>query len=141
MLVMLVLLLPACYSHTPIKPTEAPKLNGSFETQVEGAPNVYAIRVTDVETPSGTLEQIEGEFDLMVKTRSGKSYVFEHPVRSAVHEDALLLKGKNLAATRIELSDITSIEVITYNKVASGVVAGGLAAFAAGLVLVYLTSD
>jgi hypothetical protein len=134
----LAMLSSGCYDFELIKPTELPKLNGSFSTSLGRAGNatVVAVRVVDVEREDGTLAQIKGNFDLKVVRTDGREVEFEHPVRVEEDGDDFVVRGGNRGATRISLVDIQHAEVSQLNP--GAVVAGTLLGVLAGSLVVGL---
>jgi hypothetical protein len=106
-----------CYDWELIKPTELPKLNGSFSTPIGHAGNttVVAVRVADVEREDGTLTQIKGNFDLKVTRENDDVVEFEHPVLAEIDDDDLVVRGGNRAKTHIPLTEIKHAEVSQLN--------------------------
>jgi hypothetical protein len=102
-----------CYDWELIKPTEIPKLNGSFATPVgrTGDTTVVAVRVANVEREDGTLAQIKGNFDLKVVRENGDEVEFEHPVAAEMDGDDLVIRGGNRARTHIPMYEIKHAEV------------------------------
>jgi len=105
-----------CLRWVEIKPTELPKLNGSYARNVEAVPTptgtqmVVERTVAHVERPDGTLVEISGRFHADVTTSVG-SLRFEHPVNSQLQNDVLVVQGGNRAQTPIPLGDITAVQV------------------------------
>jgi hypothetical protein len=133
-----------CYDWELIKPTELPKLNGSFSTPIGRAGNatVVAVRVADVEREDGTLTQIKGNFDLKVTRENDDVVEFEHPVLAEIDGDDLVVRGGNRAKTHIPLVEIKHSEVSQLDvggttaaavicSVVGGLVLGGIAVAAA----------
>jgi len=130
-----------CLRWVDIKPTELPKLNGSYARNVGAVPTpagtqmVVERTVAHVERPDGTLVEISGRFHADVTTASAGSLRFEHPVSSVLQNDVLLIQGGNRAQTPIPLGDISAVQVSrpspgrTTLAVVLGV-AGGLALLA-----------
>jgi hypothetical protein len=134
-----------CYDWEFVKPTELPKLNGSFATPVghEGNTTVVAVRVADVEREDGTLAQIKGKFDLKVVGQDDSEVEFVHPVAAQIDGDELVLRGGNRSKTRIPLDDIKHAEISQLNP---GATAGAaisvslLAGLVVGLIAVGFAS-
>lgn len=106
-----------CYTHTSIKPTELPKLNGASVVGLgrQGNTNVYAVSVAHVEAPDGRLEEITGEFDAVITERQRGRVDFDHPVQSQIEGNALSVRGGNRAETEFNLNDVTEAEVVQLN--------------------------
>jgi hypothetical protein len=102
-----------CYDWEMVRPTEVPKLNGSFATPIgqSGNATVVAVRVADVEREDGTLVRIRGDYDLRVELKDGTAMTFSNPVRTESSGDDLLVRGGNRAETRIPLKDIAHASV------------------------------
>jgi hypothetical protein len=107
-----------CYQWELIKPTELPKLNGSFATPVGhvGNANVVAFRVADVEREDGTLVQIKGNFDLKVTRENDEEVEFDHPVAAQIDGDDLVVRGGNRSKTNIPLTEIKHAEVSQFDS-------------------------
>ncbi len=104
------------YKWVPVKPTEVPKLNGSYVrdrgtvSTPSGAVSVQEVTVAHVERPDGTLVEISGKYDLRV-TSQGNSAVFEHPVNSRLQDQFLIVTSGNRAATPYVLRTVERTEV------------------------------
>lgn len=107
-----------CYSNTPIKPTELPKLNGSTVVGLgqQGNTAVYGVTVAHVEAPDGHLEEVAGSFDLVVTDRRRGEVDFDHPVHSEIEGDSLSIQGGNRARTVFNLHDVTQADVVQPNN-------------------------
>jgi hypothetical protein len=130
--------LTGCYSWVDIKPSEAPKLNGSY-SRVTGSVSTPSGTVTTVErtvahveTPDGTLTEITGDFDARLTTNRG-TFTFEHPVNAEMEEDELWMRSSNRPPTRFALREVQSVEVSQYDPTASVLI--GTASILAGLLL------
>ena len=97
-----------CLRWVEIKPTELPKLNGSYARTTGAVPTptgptmIVERTVAHIERPDGTLVEISGRFHADVSTSAG-SLRFEHPVNSELQNDVLVIQGGNRAQTPIPL--------------------------------------
>lgn len=126
----------SCHTRTRIQPAEVPKLNGSTRVDLghSGTPSGdtrYAVTVSNVKKPDGTLHQVKGEFDLLLCVRGQGCTFYEHPVDSRLEGNTLhVLSGNNPPAS-FSMDDVTGAAVEEYNAlgtvltiaVGSGVVA------------------
>jgi hypothetical protein len=111
--VLLGLALSGCAKYIKIKPSELPKLSNSFEKPIDSDDGqLVAVRVSTVETPSGHLVQIEGEFDVCVTLVTGKEWTFRHPIRARLEAgDVLLIESSNWKMKSFSLDTIETLEV------------------------------
>jgi len=115
---LVVLFLAGCLRHTPIKPSELPKLNGpSVGTVVGGrAPGtVVAVATRTVEKPNGQLVEIRGEFELVVTTRNGK-LTFGKPVMSEITDGRLTVRSGNRSPWSAPIDSVQSAQVQQPNR-------------------------
>ena len=111
--VLLSAVVSGCYTHTPIKPTELPKLNGSGVVGLgqSGNTSVYAVSVAHVEAPDGHLEEISGRFDAVVTDGHRGTVSFDHPVESSVTGNTLTVRGGNRGQTQFDLGDVRDVTI------------------------------
>lgn len=127
-------LLQGCHAHTPIRPTELPKLNGSFGDTQRGAGAVLTTRtVTHVQGEDGRMVELKGEYDVVMTLKDGRKVEFEHPVLSAVEGQKLRIRSGNRPEASVLVDDISHIEIVNFDGVATSVV-GGLILGAGALV-------
>jgi hypothetical protein len=120
------LVMLSCYHRTEIKPTELPELSDSFAAPVGGGTGVVAVSVAHVEKPDGTLAEIRGEFDVLVRLDSGAELEFTHPVRARLTSSAMVLAvaGGNRPERRIPLERIASVEVSQFDELGASIIGG-----------------
>lgn len=106
-----------CYSHTSIKPTELPKLNGAgADLHSAGSSDVYVVSRGHVEAPDGRIVEIDGKFDAVVTTTNGAESDFEYPVIASANEAALTVAGSNRAPTDFQLGQIRDVSIEQWSK-------------------------
>jgi hypothetical protein len=111
-LVVLGLMVSGCVNCKEIMPTELPKLNNSFEKPIDSEDGrLVAVRVASVQTPSGHLIQVKGEYDVCVTLVSGDDRTFRHPVVARLEGDVLLIESRNWKPKTYDLSAVQSVEV------------------------------
>jgi hypothetical protein len=116
----------SCYSHTPVKPEQLPRLNDSFA--VRAGSNMLAVRVATIEKPNGALTEVKGDFDIELQLRDGRDLTFEHPVRATLNGRMLTLQGGNRGATILDLDQVESASVVQQDGVATVLAITGISA-------------
>jgi hypothetical protein len=111
-LVALAMLVSGCYAWTAIKPTELPKINGTptFLPDRTGG-QVRIVTMAQVETPDGRLAEIKGESNAPIQLKDGTGVFFEHPLRSSIEDQSLIIMSGNHPKTTIPLANIQSLDV------------------------------
>lgn len=107
-----------CTKWVPIKTAELPRLNGATSQVIDQTANsrLVVVSTTNVERPDGTLVEIEGKFDLRLRTNEGEILEVDHPIAATLDGDQLTVRGSNLAPREFALSDIQSTEVTQISK-------------------------
>jgi hypothetical protein len=124
-----------CYHRTAINPTELPELSDSYATPISADRTLTAVSVAHVEKPDGTVVEIRGEFDVVVRLEAGSELEFTRPVRARLDpsETVLVISGSKEPEQRIGLDRIASVEVLQFNEtaawVAGSVVGAGIFVF------------
>lgn len=128
----------SCREWVSVNPTSADRLSpGSSATAADVNGTVVVSSVITVETPDGTLKQIEGTYELRLTRTSGEVTLFEHPVSVERKGGALVIRSANRSATEVPFSEIQKVEVAPPVAVA-GVFALGLGT---ALALVFLLAQ
>ncbi|AWV90420.1 hypothetical protein [Bradymonas sediminis] len=107
-----------CYTYEAVKPTELPKLNGSYEKTVGSTYNpnntstpIVERSVVHLERVDGRMVEISGPMDARVTRKSGEAIVIEHPIVARTNAVSLFVKGGNIAEQEFLLQDIEKVEV------------------------------
>lgn len=120
-----------CYRWVSIKPTELPKLNGSYVRATgrvstpRGSVVTYEATVAHIERPDGTLVEVTGPYDAEITTTQGAA-IYEHPVNSSVDGSNLAVQGANRRLTEFPLRDVTEVKVSQYNGAATSLLIAAL---------------
>jgi len=108
------LLSTGCYEHIGIRPSELPKMNGAFVTsQSTGSNSVLVTQsVVHVEKEDGRIEEIKGEYDIIVTNSVGNKFKFQHPIIVESLPDGYLIKGANRSPETFKVREIKKVEVV-----------------------------
>jgi hypothetical protein len=113
------LLTTGCYSRVPIRPSELPKLNGSFQEAQAVGPNATLViqSVRQVEGEDGRLVEFQGEHDVIVTLQDGSKTTYKHPVLVSEESGVLTIRSGNLTEARVPLAAIKRVEATEYDTV------------------------
>jgi hypothetical protein len=128
-----------CYTQRSVRPSEVPKLDGSYRDPAAG-PTAPPVGNTTrlIEGADGRMLEVDGDQDLTVTMTDGKVLVFLPPLRVQDDVGDLIIRSTNRPATRLARADIKKVTV-SQRDVGSTVavsVAGALAGF--GLMILVL---
>jgi hypothetical protein len=112
------LLTTGCFTYVPIRPTELPKLNGSFQSSESVGANTTLVTrsVAQVEGEDGKMVELRGQHDVVVTLKDGTKTTYEHPVSASEQDGALVIKSGNLPEARIPLDSIQRVAIPKQNR-------------------------
>ena len=133
----------ACYDWKAIKPVELPKLNAAVAqapTDYSEEAPVVSVRTVDVQGEDGTLVSIDERFDLRITLKTDGIMLFKNPVSVERQGQELVIRGSNLAVTRVPIENIVRAEVTRPSTVKSVALCLAVAAAAYVAVVVALAA-
>lgn len=103
-----------CYDWVAVNPLDAPKLGGSFETQV--GPNTIAVRVVDVRQPDGRLVELTGSYGVRVTLKNGQVHKLKPPIGVEENGDRLVFRSGSEGPLDVSRDDIAKLEAYHHDK-------------------------
>jgi hypothetical protein len=105
---MLCVSVAACNRYVAIEPTELPRVAPPWPA---GVPTPNARHVINLE---GEIVKINGEFDVIVRTRSD-DYEFSRPVAAWFAPGALVVAGGNQQPLAFALSEVRQVDIVQFS--------------------------